>query len=1213
MNKKVLFFIIIIFLFFSIFFNYVRSQGDSVIFSEICPTGCGESGFQWIEIYNQSDTTIDLTNWIFFEGQTNHSLKISPLSIKQNFILESGEYALIVQDDQNFFSIYPENSVLVLDSSWGTLNKSGEEIGLKDSGGNFVEKFVYKKIENNHSLERIAFSVASNLESNWLEHPDSNSVGQKNFNYQEDFSNEIENTAPTAILDCPESIKINEETVFSAINSFDSDGDEINYAWDFGDGIFISGIAEMKKTFLTTGTLNIRLKIIDSFGLENIITKQINILGEQQNSTDEIILLINEFYPNPLAGNEWVEFYSNQNNLKLAGYSLWDGAGKIITFDDNDFIINNFFILDIGSARLNNSGDSLHLKNQSGEVIDEISYGISLIAPAKGHSLARIPNGGDTDSISDFKEIFEPTKNSINLIENSFEEETTNEIENIIVNSPVNIYKKSSVLINEIVSDPADDEVEFVELYNNTTEKINLNSWYLEDGSEGKTLLSGEIASHSYFVIENPKGKLNNSGDLVVLFAPDNLEIDKMVFGDFDDGNLADNSPAPKDPWSLIRKIENLDSDNDFYDFVLTNTITKGQKNILSGGENDEKISEKTFDIIINEIFPNPKGDDSKDEFIELKNEGETTVNLDGWSLSDSSKTKYKINNLSLKPNEFYVLKREQSKIALNNGGGDEVKLFFSDGSLIQSIKYIDSAEDDLSFALNQNGIFVWTSEITPGTENIIKGKSGAPVISIDVDTEVIVREEIIFDASDTFDPNNEKIEFNWNFGDGSESGGSVTNHTYLNEGIYSVVLKVKNSENESEKKIIINVKNSLDFVGGYAGLPNVEKIYISEILANPEGSDSTEFIELFNPSSEDINVSGLKLDDEDGGSRAYTFPEGTIILAGEYKIFGKQDTKLALNNTNDSVRYLYPNGTIIDNVVYEDALENSSYVRNKDNVWTWTGTLTPGEENILSEIKEKIKTKTINKSNMNKPVIETDLEKVRNEDVGDFVKLTGTVAVEPGILGSQYFYIVGSPGLQIYSYKKDFPDLKVGDKVEVIGELSETNGELRLKTNNKNDIIVIDNYGEPESKKIEIGEVNSFSSWLVKIDGEITEIKSSYMYIDDGSAELKVYFKKGAEIDKKLLAEGDLVSVNGILTRLSDGNYELLPRNQNDIQKTGISTNFSDQKNIENKENTQDLAEKYLTATAGALTAILCGLFINNHSNKLKNYLKKFKKTGLT
>ena len=35
----------------------------------------------------------------------------------------------------------------------------------------------------------------------------------------------------------------------------------------------------------------------------------------------------------------------------------------------------------------------------------------------------------------------------------------------------------------------------------------------------------------------------------------------------------------------------------------------------------------------------------------------------------------------------------------------------------------------------------------------------------------------------------------------------------------------------------------------------------------------------------------------------------------------------------------------------------------------------------------------------------------------------------------------------------KDFPKLEIGDRVEVVGELSESGGEARIKTTEKKDI----------------------------------------------------------------------------------------------------------------------------------------------------------------
>ena len=377
----------------------------------------------------------------------------------------------------------------------------------------------------------------------------------------------------------------------------------------------------------------------------------------------------------------------------------------------------------------------------------------------------------------------------------------------------------------------------------------------------------------------------------------------------------------------------------------------------------------------------------------------------------------------------------------------------------------------------------------------------------------------------------------------------------------------------------------------------------------------------MFNPADEDIDISNLKLDDEEAGSRAYTIPDNTFIKAGEYKVFGRQDTGLALNNTSDSVRILYPDGTVITEVRYDDVIEGHSFVRDGEGQWVWTSVLTPGKENVFGAPKTVQGSKIVKKSNYVKPVIITTLENIRNEDVGDKVQVVGVVAVGPGVLGTQFFYIVatsseqtiGQAGVQIYMYKKDFPDLSIGDRVEVIGELAESGGEARIKTSEKNDIKKIDHVGEPQARMVEIAEVGEqLEGQFVSVNGEITELKSSYMYVDDGTEEVKVYFKSGAGIKKDVLQEGDIVSVTGLVHQ-TKSEYQLLPRFQKDIVKTGVAEEMITKVEQEKKEDAADLAEKYLTATAGGLTAIFVGLLGKSHGGKAGEFVKilvgKFRK----
>ena len=118
-------------------------------------------------------------------------------------------------------------------------------------------------------------------------------------------------------------------------------------------------------------------------------------------------------------------------------------------------------------------------------------------------------------------------------------------------------------------------------------------------------------------------------------------------------------------------------------------------------------------------------------------------------------------------------------------------------------------------------------------------------------------------------------------------------------------------------------------------------------------------------------------------------------------------------------------------------------------------------------------------------------------------------------------------------------------------------------------------------------------------------------MYIDDGTEEVKVYFKRGASINKQIYQVGDLVKVSGLVYQTKSG-YQILPRSPEDIEKTGVAENMVVQMENTEGENKKEMAEKYLTATAGGLTSILFGLFAKARGNSAINFIKKLAGIGV-
>lgn len=173
-----------------------------------------------------------------------------------------------------------------------------------------------------------------------------------------------------------------------------------------------------------------------------------------------------------------------------------------------------------------------------------------------------------------------------------------------------------------------------------------------------------------------------------------------------------------------------------------------------------------------------------------------------------------------------------------------------------------------------------------------------------------------------------------------------------------------------------------------------------------------------------------------------------------------------------------------------------------------------------------------------------SEIKKLENDSK---VKVRGVVSVAPGVLGSQIFYLSGS-GIQVYMFKKDFPDLKIGDTVDIEGTLSEAYGEKRIKLASRDSIKSVSSGQAPAPREIAANEIGeSMEGSLVKIGGEIIEVKKDSWYLADGEKEIKVLLKEGANIPSDLVKAGDKVEITGIVSQYNK-EYRLLPRSIDDI-----------------------------------------------------------------
>ncbi len=125
--------------------------------------------------------------------------------------------------------------------------------------------------------------------------------------------------------------------------------------------------------------------------------------------------------------------------------------------------------------------------------------------------------------------------------------------------------------------------------------------------------------------------------------------------------------------------------------------------------------------------------------------------------------------------------------------------------------------------------------------------------------------------------------------------------------------------------------------------------VIITELLIDPDKpltDAEDEFVELYNPSSQTISLSGLVL--ETGSTFSYSFELPAISMnPGEYKALYSVDTGLTLSNTEGGARISTNSGAELDRTAqYQSAKPDAAWAKVGES-WNWS-TPTPGKPNTL-------------------------------------------------------------------------------------------------------------------------------------------------------------------------------------------------------------------------------------------------------------------------
>lgn len=342
---------------------------------------------------------------------------------------------------------------------------------------------------------------------------------------------------------------------------------------------------------------------------------------------------------------------------------------------------------------------------------------------------------------------------------------------NISSSTQESLIQSLKVKIFSFMPNPSGDDPgkEWVEIKNLDEKDVLLDGWLLDDKNTGDgpavdaLVLSGVIVPGEIkrFILPAGSFVLNNSnGDEINLYFSDKSLADKAVYAQvaYDDGIFELREGIWQQP-------------------------TRNSGSSGGGAAAANFTYAATVDFKLNEILPNPSGDDSGKEWVEIFNPTNATATLENYFLANGSSD-------SFSPSAWVIPRGElipplgliavvlpKNAFVLSNQNKEKVKLFSPQKQLLDSVIY-ENAPENKSWAKDTQGKWGWSipsfgkpnnqtpeilkvfiSEILPWPENneeeFIEITSFATT-TIDLEGSVlrIGNREKTFEANAKIDPN---------------------------------------------------------------------------------------------------------------------------------------------------------------------------------------------------------------------------------------------------------------------------------------------------------------------------------------------------------------------------------------------------------------------------------------------------------------------------
>lgn len=624
-------------------------------------------------------------------------------------------------------------------------------------------------------------------------------------------------------------------------------------------------------------------------------------------------------------------------------------------------------------------------------------------------------------------------------------------------------------------------------------------------------------------------------------------------------------------------------------------------------------------DVLINEICTDPQQDwsttdfngivsngsvSSSDEFIELFNASNTTIDLTNWHLvmtdsgiddatltADLVKNEAPQNDITqFKPGMYWIIgnppgmMNNDVKIELFDGPPatshliDSVTLGnFDDGNTADNAPSgnATSAHDEVVARDPARHSGLQAQDFTRMPASMGKENphiNHAPTLSADTELQGKTFQPIQFTIQKSSDEDGDPLEIAWDFdardGFQEEAHGPSISHTFDSPGDYAVTARATDSLGAStDITMSVSIEKTI--------YPN--GVLFSEILPDAQNK-SSGFIELYNSTDTSIDISGWKMINNDT-EQLFVIPEQTIVSKRTYIVFDNKKLLFPVEQLSE-ISLQYPSGETTSSVtISEQEKEGESYnfITGR---WAWSELQTPGAANIIknqldntpvsdwpsSSDPKKTPTPTPAPapSQTVKPAESVPLASIsdaKNLTQGSRVQIKGRITAIVANAKTTLFYLQDSSGgIKIYCGKKLSLPLSLGQEIQLSGKISHTTYETKLVIRAETDVSHLSSQKNViTAEHVALSTIKDEDKGkLIQIEGTFTKETNASIFISDGKTIIKIAKPTSSTarlFDAKKISQLQL-SATGILEQ-EKGGFKLVLLEQKDVSemKNGAGT----------------------------------------------------------